>query len=73
METKNKGEIKMENLINTLKAEFSKIETISIENGGKISDMTAKLNNEDLELVINSGIKFVSMLARNERLRRNLK
>lgn len=63
----------MKNMIATLKIEFSKIETMSIENGTKISNMIAKLNDEGVQLVIESGIKFVSLLARNERLRRNMK
>ena len=54
-----------ENYINTLKEEFSKLDTLSIGQYSKIRNVLKTLDEETLQLFADSDIKFVSHLARN--------
>ncbi len=59
--------------IESLKAEFSKIETVSVESLPKFHKLFATMSDAQIVEVSKAGIKFVSRLAVNERCRRGIK
>jgi hypothetical protein len=58
--------------IEILKAEFSKVETVSVESLTRFHDMFNKMTDAQLLEVSKAGIKFLSKLAVNEGCRRGI-
>jgi hypothetical protein len=57
--------------IESLKTQFSKVETVSVESLPKFHKLLGSMNDEQLHQVVQAGIKFLSKLAVNEISRRN--